>query len=384
MKFLSKLTKKDIQGKTVLVRVDLNIKDGKELFRLDAIIPTLKYILEKGVKKIIVVSHRGRPERSLKFKVKSSKESLEGFTPLIARSMKTEVDFVSANRIATLIKAAKESDAQIVLLENIRFFSGEMKNDSSFAKVFVSCADVYVNDALAVSHRKHASVEAVTKLLPSYAGLLLEQEMLHLDKVIESSKHPFVLVIGGAKISDKVGVIERFKNKADRILLGGGAANTFFAAEGFPVGDSLHEPTSIPEIKKYIGGKNIFIPVDTRIFKTSILDVGSATSSLYTSIIQSARTVVWSGPMGFFEKRGFENGTREMWKAILSNKRANIVVGGGETIAASRLIPNFKSKISKMPNIFLSTGGGAMLVYLSGEKLPGIEALEKSKIKKND
>lgn len=382
MKYASELKKSDVRGKRFLVRVDLNIKNSDELFRLDAVIPTLSLLLKKEAKKIIIVSHRGRPGSAKRTISKKMKEvSLEAFAPLIAGKTGEAVDFISANRIATLVREVENSDARIVLVENIRLFSGEEANDPSFGRILASCADAYVNDAFASSHRAHASISAITKFLPSYAGILLEREMTRLDAMLRNPRRPFVLVVGGAKISDKLGIVRMFQNDADKILVGGAAANTCLVAQGFPVWRSLYEPKMVREARK-IQKKNVFLPVDAHVFEEAILDIGPETARFFAEAIALAKTIVWSGPMGLSEKRGFEKGTRAIWSAILANKDAEVVVGGGETIASAKLIPNFKSKISKRKNIFLSTGGGAMLDYLGGKKLPGIEVLKKQKNRK--
>ncbi len=372
MKLLSKLKKKNIVGKTFLVRIDLNadFEKGKEMFRLEAVIPTFSFLIRNGAKKIVIVSHRGRPKHH------THDASLDIFAPAIAKRTEEAVDFISAYRVGALVKAVKKSDVKIVLLENIRFFSGEETNDPSFAKALAACADVYVNDAFAVNHRANASVVAITDYLPSYGGLLLEKEIKNLSAILQKPKHPFVILVGGAKIFDKINILKNLSKPADMFLLGGGAANTLFAAEGIPIGNSLVDTSVFRKITPYLSSEKVMLPLDTVMFRGAILDIGQETIARYEKIIASARTIVWSGPFGLFQKEAFSHGTEKMWRAIFKNKKAHIVVGGGETITSLRLL---RSTHPVPKNIFLSTGGGAMLEYLSGKKLPGIVALEKNK-----
>lgn len=377
MKFLSQLQKKHISGKTFLVRIDLNadFKKGTSMFRLEAVIPTLSFLLKNGARKIVVASHRGRPERRAK------KESLDIFAPIIAHRTKKEVDFISAYRVGTLADEARKSNAPIVLLENLRFFRGEETNDPSFAKALASCADIYVNDAFAVSHRKNASVCAITDYLPSYSGLLLEKELAHLSRVLKDPEHPFVVLIGGVKISEKTAVIDHLWKLADLFLLGGAAANTFLAAQGVSMGRSVFDKKVIDKMKSRIFSPRIILPVDGVRRRGAVMDIGPETAARYAKIIASAKMILWSGPFGLFQENDFSHGTEMMWSAVLKNKNARVVIGGGETIASLRVVSGFQSIISRRKNIFLSTGGGAMLGYLSGKALPGVVALEKNRIR---
>ncbi|OGG38199.1 phosphoglycerate kinase [Candidatus Jorgensenbacteria bacterium RIFCSPLOWO2_02_FULL_45_12] len=372
---MSKLKSKDIAGKTFFVRIDLNVDAASpaDMFRLDAIIPTFKLLLRSGAR-IVTASHRGRPETY------STAESLAVFAPLISKRVGADVDFISAYRIGAAVKAIRASDASIILMENMRFFRGETENDPSFARALASCADMYVNDAFPVSHRKAASVSAITKFLPSYAGLRVESELCHLDAAMKRVKHPFTLVIGGAKTSDKIGVIDYFKNKADAILLGGGPANTFFAAKGVSVGSSLYDEGAVKIAKKNLLLGSLYLPSDTITSSGKILDVGLKTSNEYRKIILASNSVVWNGPLGLFQKERFARGTLAMWRAVMELAKrkpdALIVIGGGETVASMALL---KTRRKLPENIFISTGGGAMLEYLSGKKLPGISALQNAK-----
>lgn len=367
MRLLSKLNLKKYTGKTCLLRVDLNVEkeELKDNFRLRAILPTISHLLKHGIR-IVILSHRGRPggfQKDL---------SLSPFGPLLSKAVGTQLDFIAAYRMGAIRKAIANSAVKIILLENLRFFNGEEANDPSFARQLASFGDFYVNDAFAVSHRPNASVCAIAKYIPSYAGLLFEQEITQLSGVREKQPHPFLMIIGGAKVSDKLGVVSAFLKKIDRLLVGGGAANTFFAARRFPLGKSLVDWNSIPLVRKIARETEVVLPVDTVILKEQILDIGPRSADLFATHIAKARTIIWAGPPGYFAIKGCENGTRSIWRAVLKNKKARTVVGGGETTAALKLVKNVKVP----PNVFISTGGGAMLEFLAGKKLPGIEALK--------
>jgi phosphoglycerate kinase len=353
MKYLSQLKLSQLKGKACLVRADLNAEEEKkDNFRLQAILPTLKFLI-KNKARIVILSHRGRQPKLL---------SLKPFVKILLQLLKKPVRFINLTT----------SDiANISLLENLRFFPGEEKNDKKFAKKLASLGDIYINDAFAVSHRQNASVAAITKFLPSYAGLLLEKEIKNLDSVMKGFKKPLVIVLGGAKVSDKIGLINYFSKKADYFLIGGAMANTFFAAQDLPVGDSVFEKITVTMAKKLLKSSKIILPVDAKIENRKILDIGPETIKNYKKIIKKAKTIIWNGPMGYFENPKFASGTEEIARILLKNKKAKIIIGGGET---TRLL---KPKTYNLkPNIFISTGGGAMLEYLAGKKLPGIEALK--------
>lgn len=357
--YISPEVLKKFRGKTCLLRIDLNAKPGleKKFLRVDAVLPTIRMLLKNG-NRLIVLSHRGQPSRNPKL-------SLRPFLAILSKKLKQNIKFVSDFRIP--------EKGRVFLLENLRFWKGEEDDDVKFAKRLSSLGDFYVNDAFAVSHRKNASVHVVTRFLPSLGGLLLKKEIENLDSVLRKAKKPLVVVIGGAKVGDKLGVINNLWGKADYFLLGSGPAATFFVAEGLPVGESLVDRGSVSKIRRFIGSKKIVLPIDVKMEGKKILDVGEGTTRKYSTFIGKARTIVWNGPIGRFERKEFSNGTKAIWSYILKNKKARIVIGGGETLASLRLL-----KSGKMPKkVFLSTGGGAMLEYLSGKKLPGIEALKK-------
>lgn len=367
MKVLSKLNLKKYRGKTCLLRIDLNIEPGSELdsFRVAAVIPTVRLLLKSGVK-VVLLSHRGRPRGA------ERKLSLKEFVPILQKRLKEEVRFIPHFRFASIKKELGNWEEGVFLLENLRFLAGEEKNDKGLAKKLAGLGDIYVNDAFAVSHRANASVVAITKYLPSYAGLVLEREVKNLGVALSRRTRPCTLIIGGAKVSDKIGVLGTLGKRADHILLGGGPANTFFAAQGLPVGNSLMDAQSIPFARQYRENPAFVLPCDVRIHDRRILDIGAHTIEEWRHIIKKSRTIVWAGPPGLYTEKGFAEGTKAVWRAVLKNSSAFSVVGGGETTASLTLL----NGVSVPRNVFVSTGGGAMLDFLSGKKLPGIEALK--------
>jgi phosphoglycerate kinase len=380
----------DVQGKRVLVRVDYNVpvKEGVvgDDTRIHAAMPTLDYLLENGAA-LILCSHLGRPKGGPEPKyslkpVADHLSTLDGETgPVCGRSALVPKAEAAAN-------ALKPGD--VLLLENTRFQAGETKNDPAMAKKLAALADVYVNDAFGSAHRAHASTEGVAQFLPAVAGLLLEKEIKYLGQAVADPEKPFVAILGGAKISDKIGVIKNLLTKADNILIGGGMANTFFKAEGYPVGDSLVEDEALDTAKELLAqaGTKLRLPVDVVIadkfeadaaHKTMatgpipdgwrILDVGPETISHYVKIIREAKTIVWNGPMGVFEFPEFAKGTFAVAQAAAESDAVTIV-GGGESVAAVKQ-SGLADKITH-----ISTGGGASLEMLEGLTLPGVEALQ--------
>ena len=331
------------KGKTALVRIDLNIELNAtgDMLRFETVLPTLRFLLASGLK-VVILSHRGRPEAG---RAKHAL-SLAPFAPLFAKRLRTPVDFITANRVGAYRKAIAASDARVILLENLRFFKGEEANDRSFAKALAACGDCYVNEAFPVCHRANASVAELPRFLPSFGGLRLKEEMDRLGAIMKKPARPFVAIIGGAKIGEKLKTLRGLLGRADAVLLG----SSIFAETN---------PVRLPAM---------IFPGDAKAYRKEVWDIGPWTMRLYADRIAEARTVVWNGPVGFSEKRGFEKGTASVWKALLANRKAAIVVGGGETVASLG-----KRKTGR--TIFLSTGGGAMLAFLSGKKLPGIEAL---------
>ena len=387
MKVKSIKRAKKLAGKVVLLRVDFNVplKKGKvaEDYKLFMNLPTIR-LLTGAKAKVVIISHLGRPEGS-----KSKKAlSLEPIAKRLGQLLRKPVLFcptVIGPTAKTMIKKMEPGD--ILVLENLRFEAGEEKNSSRFARQLAKLANIYVNNAFAVSHRAHASVAAIKRYLPAYAGLLLEQELQNMEQ-IKHPRRPLVVIIGGGKMSTKVGVIKRLGKKADHILLGGAVANNFLAANKLPIGKSLADQASIKMAKKLLK-KNVVLPVDiivakgknltnvkmrsvAKVGKTEIiLDIGPETMKLYAKYIKTAQTLVWNGPMGKFENQTFRHGTMFTARAVASRSkgRAFGLVGGGETIQALR-----QSKMFDDVD-WISTGGGAMLVYLSNGCMPGLKKI---------
>ncbi len=362
--YLSQTDLRKFRSKTALVRVDLNIETDASLdsYRLEAVLPTIRLLLKNHIK-VVILSHRGRPEvlnpKSEilnKFRIsKFEKLSLKPFARVLFIELGRKVDFLAHFNFAEIKSRIEKSEpGSVFLLENLRFLPGEDRNDSGLAKQLALLGDFYVNDAFAVSHRKNASLVAITKYLPSYAGLLMEKEIRNLGGVFKDTTHPFVIVLGGAKMKDKILGLRTLIQKADYVLLGSDAFN-----ESVPSSSKLTWPEDVKRHGRFTW------------------DIGPFTIDYYSSVIGRARTIIWNGPPGFFEKKGFEKGTIGIWRAVLKNKKARTVIGGGETLASIGLLTTrYKLLADKNKNLFLSTGGGAMLECLSGKKLPGIEALK--------
>lgn len=390
---MAKLTLKDIElkNKKVLVRADFNVPQDAGLnitddTRIRATLPTLKYILQNGAKKLILMSHLGRPDGKVVEKYSLKPVALR-LQELLGEPVKFLNDCVGEN-IKKDIEAAKE---RVVLLENLRFHSEEEANDAGFAKQLAGLADVFVNDAFGTAHRAHASTEGVAHYLKSAAGFLLEKEIQYLGNAVQNPARPFIVILGGAKVSDKIGVIENLLPKADSIIIGGGMSYTFLKAQGKPIGNSKLEKDKIDLAKSILDKANqlkkeILLPVDNVIVdnisadaKTEIVgenipegkiavDIGPKTIELFEAKLRAAKTIVWNGPLGIFEMDAFSKGTTEIAKLVASLKCVSII-GGGDTAAA---IAKFKLE-DKMAHI--STGGGASLEFLEGKQLPGIAAL---------
>jgi len=379
----------DVHGKRVLVRVDYNVpvKEGKvgDDTRIRAAMPTLDYLLENGAA-LILCSHLGRPKGG-----PEPKYSLKPVADHLSTLMKNPVLFAEDCIGPQAEKAAKAlKPGEVLLLENTRFHPEEEKNDLGMAKQLAALADVYVNDAFGSAHRAHASTEGVAQFLPAVAGFLLEKEIKYLGQAVADPEKPFIAILGGAKISDKIGVIKNLLTKTDCILIGGGMANTFFKAEGYPVADSLVEDEALDTAKEILAqaGTKLRLPVDVVIAdkfeagaaqKTMatgpipegwrILDIGPETVSHYAKIIHEAKTVVWNGPMGVFEFPEFAKGTFAVAQAA-AESGAVTIVGGGESVAAVKQ-SGLADKITH-----ISTGGGASLEMLEGLTLPGVAALQ--------
>jgi phosphoglycerate kinase len=387
----NKKTIRDIDpaGKRILVRVDYNvpIKEGKvtDDTRIRAAMPTVKYLLDKGAA-LILFSHLGRPKGGPdpKYSLKPVAEYLSG---LLGKPVAFAEDCVGPVAEAAA-QALKPGD--VLVLENTRFHPEEEKNNLDLAKQMASLADLYVNDAFGSAHRAHSSTEGVARFLPAVAGFLMEEEIRYLGQAIADPKRPFVAILGGAKISDKIGVIKNLLTKADQVLIGGGMANTFFKAQGIPVADSLVEAEALETAQEILkdAGTKLKLPVDMVIAdkfdaeaesKTlpigpvpdgwRILDVGPATVAAYSDLLQGAGTVVWNGPMGVFEFPRFAQGTVGVAKAVAACGAVSII-GGGDSVAAVTQA-GLEKKITH-----ISTGGGASLEMLEGIMLPGLAALQ--------
>ncbi|MEA5078441.1 MAG: phosphoglycerate kinase [Anaerolineaceae bacterium] len=379
----------DVKGKKVLVRVDFNVplKDGGvgDDTRIRAALPTIQYLLDNGAA-VILCSHLGRPKGG-----PDPKYSMKPVADYLAGLLKKPVAF-AADCIGPDADAAAKvlKPGEVLLLENTRFHPEEEKNDMGMAKQLASLADLFVNDAFGTAHRAHASTEGVTHFLPGVAGFLLEKEIKYLGQAVAEPKRPFVTIMGGAKISDKIGVIKNLLSKADAILIGGGMANTFFKAEGYPVADSLVEDEALETAKELlkIGGSKLRLPVDvvlgdkfdaeaaTKIIPVGpipdgwrILDIGPETIKAYGKVIEAAGTVVWNGPMGVFEFPKFAVGTYGIAKEVAASNAISII-GGGDSVAAIQE-SGLSDKITH-----ISTGGGASLEMLEGLELPGVAALQ--------
>ncbi|WP_308653495.1 phosphoglycerate kinase [uncultured Anaerococcus sp.] len=387
----------DVRGKKVLVRVDFNVPLSKEEkgkiaddARIKAAIPTINYLSENGAK-VILMSHLGRPKGEA-----NPEFSLKPVADYLANEYKDKFTFIPSDLVVdekVKEEVNKLQDGQIALLENTRYRKEETKNGEDFAKELASLADLYVNDAFGTSHRAHASNVGVASILPSAVGFLIEKEIEVMGKALEAPDHPFVSILGGAKVSDKIGVIENLITKVDTILIGGGMAYTFLKAMGKEIGKSLLEEDkmdlSLELIEKAkANGVEILLPVDVVIAEkieagvsTEIvdidnipvdkeaLDIGPKTARLFADKIKEAKTVVWNGPMGVFEIKEFSNGTNEVAKALAESDAVTIVGGGDSALAIE--MAGLKDKITHV-----STGGGASLEFLEGKDLPGITAIE--------
>lgn len=373
--------RKNLKNKKVLLRLDLNVPmiEGKisDDFKIRASLETINYLLKEKAK-IIIISHLGRPEKVDK------NYSLV----IVKKRLKTLLgEDISLFDEISEIKKHQWGQENILMLENLRFFKEEKQNSAIFAKKLASIADIYINDALAVSHRSHASVDKIKNYLPSYAGFLLEKEINNLSKVFKAKK-PFVLIMGGVKISTKMPLILNLEKKADYILLGGGLANSFFHYQGLEIGQSVYEKKIKKNIDLLKKNSKIILPQDllvkTRTNQVSIrkidevrktdriFDIGPKTIINYCNILKKAKTVIWNGPMGKFEEKSFKYGTLSLVISLASLSSKNYsLVGGGETIKAL--------KMTKMENYinWVSTGGGAMLSFLANEKMPGLSKLIK-------
>ncbi len=383
----------DLSGKRVLMRVDFNVPlDGDKVSddtRIRAAVPTIKYVLEQKPKAIILTSHLGRPKGERKPEL-----SLQPVAPALADLLGVDVAF-AGDCVGEVVAEGLSmlADGGVILLENTRYHAGEKKNDPAFVDALAQHGDIFVNDAFGTAHRAHASNVGVADKLEAVAGFLLEKEINYLANAIESPAKPFVAILGGAKVSDKIQVIETLLDKVDALLIGGGMANTFFAAQGIAIGESLVEADAIDTAKALLakGSDKIILPVDARVADAfakdanhklinisdgvedgwMILDIGDQTLGRFSDVLDDAKTIVWNGPMGVFEMPNFAQGTLGLAKLLAKQTRsgATTIIGGGDSAAAVEQ----SGLADDMTHI--STGGGASLEMLEGKTLPGLAAL---------
>ncbi len=391
---LNKLSIRDlnIKGKRVFVRVDFNVPLDKDLnitddTRIRSALPTINYAIDEGAK-IILASHLGRPKGSV-----DKRYSLASVARRLQRLIKKEVNFVD-NCVGPEAEAAVENmvEGDIVLLENLRFHKGEETNEEEFGKALAKLADFFVNDAFGAAHRSHGSITGIAKHLPAAAGFLLQKEIEYLQGVVNRPVRPFVAILGGAKVSGKIGVIDNLEDKVDKVIVGGGMAYTFLKAMGYPVGDSLVEHDMVDLAKKIRRnclnkGIKFYLPVDCVVAQSMEagaeaklvttqeipdgwkgLDIGPASAKLFSEALGNAKTILWNGPMGVFEVDAFSRGTFAVARSV-ADAYALTIVGGGDTALAVN-----RAGVSESMS-FISTGGGASLELLEGQGLPGLMAL---------
>jgi len=383
----------DLHGKRVLVRVDFNvpIEGGNitDTTRITAAIPTLRAILDQQPQSVVLMSHLGRPKKG-----PDPQFSIEPVARKLSELMAVPVKFIAEPTSEESVNEVMALPAgSLVVLENTRFYSGEEKNDPELAKQFARYGEIYVNDAFGSAHRAHSSTEAVAKLMPAVAGLLMEKELEYLASALDEPKRPMAAILGGAKVGDKIKVIETLLSKADKLIIGGGMANTFFAAQGREMGKSLVDKDSIATAKDLLakGGDKLILPVDaviandfkndaeTRVLPASepvpaeweILDIGPASVEKFRQVLADCKTVIWNGPVGVFEMPNFAKGTNAIAQILadLTAKGVITIIGGGDSASAVQ-----QSGLAEQMT-HISTGGGASLELLEGQALPGVVAL---------
>ncbi len=390
---MAKVTVKDldVKGKHVIVRVDFNVphKDGKitDDNRIRAALPTINYLTEHGAK-VLLLSHLGK----IKTEEDKAKNDMSIVATRLAELQSAPVKFVNATRGPELEEAVKEQkDGSIVLMQNTRYEKGETKNDPELGKYWASLGDLFVEDAFGSVHRAHASTVGIPTYLPSALGFLVEKEVNVLGKALNDPQRPFVAILGGAKVSDKIGVIENLLKIADKVLIGGGMSYTFSAAVGGKIGDSLLEADKEDLAREFLekGKGKLFLPVDTveanafdnatdvKVVKAGEvdagyqgLDIGPETVKLFQKELEGAKTVFWNGPMGVFEKPEYAKGTEAICETLANLDGATTIIGGGDSASAAKNL-GFADKFSH-----ISTGGGASLEYMEGKELPGIAVIK--------
>jgi len=397
---MENLTPEIVKNKRVLMRVDFNVdidETGKIIddFRIQRTLPTIKFLKEESAEKIILISHLGQPEKNAFW---TEKFTLKPIADYLEKILKEKISFCSLKNFQEIKETiAKSEKGAIWLLENIRYHEAEEKNDKDFAHELSQLGDIYINEAFSVSHREVASLCAITKFLPSYPGFLLEDEIKHLNNIIINPKPPLVIILGGTKVEDKLPLIDIFSLKAHWLLIGGVIANTILKAWKFEIGSSLYEEKIIEKAKN-LGSKTaeLILPGDFFVLDKkqqkknrelgqvekgdNILDIGPIAVSTFRDIVKKAQTIFWNGPVGKIEDQRFQEGTKEILEAVIQNKEAKTVIGGGDTLKSLKILNSkfLLVQADQIPDsIFLSTGGGAMLQYLAGQTLPGLKALEK-------
>lgn len=387
------LTPEIVRQKNILMRVDFNVEinEKKEItddFRIQRTLPTIKFLKENGAKRIVLISHLGQPKKEEFF---TKEFSLEPIVYYLQNKLKEPVYFISLKNYKEIKNAIEKfKNGEVVLLENIRFFKEEEGNDEEFAKEMAKWGDIFINEAFSVCHRHTASLVKITEFLPSYKGFLLEEEVKSLNEYLETKSNSLVLILGGAKIEDKLPLIEKFLDRAKYILLGGVMANTFLKGWGFEVGKSVIEEKMVEKVKNFGSKKaELILPGDLYVLDKNgnkkirdftaiqpndiILDIGKVAGDFYKKIVREAEMVFFNGPMGKIEDNKFQEGTLRIFEGIIENKSGKAIIGGGDTLKSLKIL-NFKYPLPD--SVFLSTGGGAMLKYLAGEKLPALEVLD--------
>jgi len=379
----------DIKGKRVLMRVDFNVpmEAGKvtDDKRIKASLPTIQYVLDQGAS-LVLMSHLGRPKAGPdpEFSLKAASQALAA---LLGKPVQMAPDCIGP-QVEKMAKALKPGE--VLMLENTRFHPEEEKNDPNMAKALAALGEVYVNDAFGSAHRAHASTEGVAHFLPAVSGFLMEQELEYLGKATANAEHPYIAILGGAKISDKIAVVENLLTKCDKLIIGGGMANTFLAAKGYAMQDSLVEAASVEMAKGIMAkaGNKLLLPVDaviadkfdaeaaTKVVPVDqvpagwrIMDIGPKTIEAFKTALQGAKLIIWNGPMGVFEMPKFAEGTFAIAR-LLAASGATTVIGGGDSASAVK-----KAGVAKQMT-HVSTGGGASLEFLEGKVLPGVAALQ--------
>lgn len=382
----------DLKGKKVFCRVDFNVpmQDGQitDETRIRAALPTIQYLQEQGAK-VMLASHLGRPKGQVVEELRLTPVA-KRLSELLGTDVK-KADEAYGDSVKALVSEMNEGD--VVLLENVRFYAGEEKNDPELAKSFAELADVYVNDAFGAAHRAHASTEGIAHYIPAVSGFLMDKELATIGKALSNPERPFTAIIGGAKVKDKIGVIDNLLDVVDNLIIGGGLAYTFIKAQGHEIGKSLLEEDKIDLAKSFIEkakekGVNFYMPIDgvvadrfaqdadTKVVPIEeipadwqALDIGPKTAELYRDVIQKSKLVIWNGPMGVFEFDAFANGTKAVAESLAEAKDTYSIIGGGDSAAAVEKF-NLADQMSH-----ISTGGGASLEFMEGKELPGVVAL---------